>query len=228
MKKNSILITAMGGFTGAMGMLVYLRFLQPRQQRWGATDEEVARPLPGDELVPVPHFNATRAVTIQATPQHIWPWLSQIGFGRAGWYSYDWVDNFGRPSERRIVPELQKIGVGSYIPIFGESGFLVTALKRGHWMVWNSTSDNSTSWYWGLFPIDGHSTRLVTRIRMRHNWLSPWFLLTMLVDMGDIVMMRKCMLGIKERAERTAHLNEYISEDMLCASSAIFDSSIYY
>ena len=77
--------------------------------QWGATDQELAMALPGDEMVQRPHFNFTRAVTIQARPEEIWPWLVQIGYGRAGWYSYDLLDNLGRPSAERIIPELQQL-----------------------------------------------------------------------------------------------------------------------
>jgi hypothetical protein len=74
----------------AMTLGVYLRFIRPWQLRWGATDEEVARAMPGDDVVQRATFNATRGVTIQARPEQIWPWLVQMGFNRAGYYSYDW------------------------------------------------------------------------------------------------------------------------------------------
>jgi hypothetical protein len=89
-----------------IGVRVYLQLLRPWQLRWGATDDELRRAMPGDELVTRPSFNATRAVTVQAQPSVIWPWIVQIGFGRAGWYSYDLLDNLGRPSARRIIAEL--------------------------------------------------------------------------------------------------------------------------
>ncbi|HEY6410844.1 MAG TPA: hypothetical protein VIY29_25605, partial [Ktedonobacteraceae bacterium] len=92
---------------GAVALGVYLRFLRLWQLRWGATDEEVARATPGDDVVKQPTLNATRAVTIQARPEEIWPWLVQIGITRAGWYSYDWLDNLGKPSAQRILPQFQ-------------------------------------------------------------------------------------------------------------------------
>ncbi len=101
---------------GAVAIGVYLRFIRPWQLRWGATDEEVARAMPGDEVVTSPMFNATRGVTINAQPEEIRPWLVQIGCKRAGWYSYDWIDNLGIPSANRIVPELQHLEVGDLIP----------------------------------------------------------------------------------------------------------------
>ena len=73
--------------------------------RWGATHDELAMTLPGDDMVQRPHFAFTRAITIHARPEEIWPWLVQLGYGRAGWYSYDWVDHDNRPSADRILPD---------------------------------------------------------------------------------------------------------------------------
>ena len=83
-------------------LCVYLVLIRPWQLRWGATDAEVARSLPGDEVVTRPSFNATRAITIQARPEAVWPWIVQIGSRRAGWYSLDQIDNAGIPSIERI------------------------------------------------------------------------------------------------------------------------------
>lgn len=184
---------------------VYLRFIRPWQLRWGATDEEVARAMPGDDLVKHATFNATRAVTIQARPEEIWPWVVQMGCKRAGWYTYDWIDNLGRPSAQRIIPELQHIAVGDLIPIspVGTFGLRVKEFEPNRWMLWWDTKGD-TSWYWGLSPLDAHATRLITRMHLRYRWLSPAILFDVLADVGDIVMMRKCLLGIKQRAERAS------------------------
>lgn len=72
---------------------LYLLWIRPWQLRWGATDEEVNRAMPGDDIVRRPTFNATRGVTVHARPEDLWPWMVQIGCMRAGWYSYDWIDN---------------------------------------------------------------------------------------------------------------------------------------
>lgn len=97
----------------SLGYASYRRW----QQRWGATRDEVARPMPGDGLVPRPLFNATRAVTIDAPPELVWPWIAQMGgYTRAGWYSLDRLDNGGRRSADRIVPELQDLAVGDVMP----------------------------------------------------------------------------------------------------------------
>lgn len=184
---------------------IYLGIVRPWQLRWGASDEECSRPMPGDDLVDQPTFNATRAVTITARPEQIWPWLLQIGINRAGWYSYDWLDNLGRPSATEIIPELQNIEIGDLIPMSpdGKHGLRVWNFKPREWMVWIDDRGH-TSWLWLLDPIDERSTRLITRVRMRYQWRRPEILFDLLVEFGDIVMMRKCMLGIKERAEALA------------------------
>ena len=189
---------------GAVAFGVYLRFIRPWQLRWGATDEEVVRAMPGDDMVKSPTFNATRAVTIKARPEEIWPWLVQIGCKRAGWYSYDWIDNLGIPSANRIVPELQHLEVGDLIPMSpdGKQGFWIKDFEANRWMLWWDKQEDVT-WYWGLYPLDDSQTRLITRVRIRYHWLSPSILFSVPLDVGDIVMMRKMLLGIKQRAERS-------------------------
>jgi hypothetical protein len=200
-KKISLGVAALG----VVSFGVYLRLIRPWQLRWGATDEEVARAMPGDDVVKHPTFNATRAVTIQAWPEEIWPWLVQIGITRAGWYSYDWLDNPGHHSAERIIPELQHLAVGDFIPISpdGKQGQWVKAFEPNQWMLWWDNKGEAT-WYWGLYPQDDSQTRLMTRVRMHYRWLSPAILFSLLVEFTDIAMMRKCMLGIKQRAERAS------------------------
>jgi hypothetical protein len=160
--------------------------------------------MPGDGIVTQPTFNATRAITIDADPTTIWPWLVQIGFGRAGWYSYDVLDNLGRPSAERIMPDLQHIEVGDLIPLGpgSDSGLRVQAFDPNRWLVWWDRKTQLTTWAWGLEPLSDERTRLVTRVRARATWRHPttalWLLLT---EVADFPMMRKCMLGIKRRAE---------------------------
>jgi hypothetical protein len=187
----------------AINTYVYLRFVRPWQLQWGSTHVEIARMMPGDEIVPDPSFNATRTVTINAPPEDIYPWIVQMGFGRAGWYSYDWIDNLGRPSSSRIIPELQSLRVGDMIPIDPgrKHGFWIKGYVPNEWMLWGDRHGNTT-WCWGLYPIDERSTRLVTRVKVKYDWLRPTILFNMVFDVGDIVMMRKCLIGIRERAER--------------------------
>jgi len=182
----------------------YLLWIRPRLLRWGATDEEFAREMMGDEIVSRPSFHATRSVTIRARPEEIWPWLVQIGSKRAGWYSIDWMDNAGIPSARHIIPEFQHIKVGDFIPFTpdGKNGMWVKAFETSHWILWWDKKDQAT-WLWWLDPIDQNHTRMITRLRTRYSWTSPWIIYYLFYDIGDIVMMRKCMLGIKERSETT-------------------------
>ena len=188
---------------GCIGAVTaYLRLVRPWQLRWGATDAEVERSMPGDDDVPRPTFNATRAVTVTARPEQIWPWLVQIGVGRAGWYSYDWLDNLGRHSAERIMPEFQHLAVGDVMPMSpdGKHGNVVKAFEPNRWMLWGDQAGQAT-WYWGLYPVDERQTRLITRVRMCYRWTSPLTLFNPLVEFADIAMMRKCLLGIKRRAE---------------------------
>jgi hypothetical protein len=198
-----------GGVAVAMAGLVgvYILVYRPRHLRWGATDEEVAREMPGDEIVTDPVFNATRAVTVNARPEEVWPWLVQIGFGRAGWYSYDMLDNFGRHSSEEILPEYQNLGPGDLIPLGpgAESGLFVKEIRPNKSMVWWERKRQSTTWVWGLYPIDGERTRLVTRVRNDYRkGLSNFVFGLLLIEPADFPLMRKCMLGIKGRAEARA------------------------
>ena len=107
-----LLIAWLGSALGILvGLLIavavigtYLQVLGPSQRRWGATEEELRRAMPGDDLLRPDAPSTTRAITINASPEEIFPWLLQIGCGRGGWYSYDWIDNDGKPSVERIDP----------------------------------------------------------------------------------------------------------------------------
>ena len=162
MDRKTALLMAAGAVIAAFA---YARVLRPRVLRWGATDQDLERPMPGDEIVASPHFNATRAITINATPEDIWPWLMQMGFGRAGWYSYDLLDNLGRPSSRSIIPQLQSMKVGDRIPMSRWSYLTVKGFESNQWLLWQYQGGGT--WAWGLYPLDGQRTRLVSRMRSR-------------------------------------------------------------
>jgi hypothetical protein len=152
-----------------------------------ASGEERRRRLPGDELVPHPRRAFTHAITIDALPEAVWPWIVQMGSGRAGWYAYDRIDNGGAPSARRIVPELQHVAVGDVMPALpgAKDAFIVSevvperalvlvvplgpaaagsAAERG-----SSASVPRVNWAFVLEPLDLGRTRLITRNRISRD-----------------------------------------------------------
>jgi hypothetical protein len=189
---------------GAGLLAAYTRLVRPWALHWGATKEEAARPLPGDELVAKADYVATRAITIDAPPRDVWPWLVQIGSGRAGWYTYDRMDNAGVPSATEIIPELQRLAVGDLIPMVAgkDIGVRVKELEADRRMLWWD-EQGEYSWEWLLEPVDGR-TRLIQRLRVtRHPWTRR-MLYELVAANGDVVMQRKLLRGIKQRAERLA------------------------
>ena len=173
---------------------------------WGATPAELADSLPGDALLPQAQFRATRAITIAAPPAAVWPWLVQVGASRAGWYSNDLLDNLGHPSATRIVPELQHLETGQWIPMApsgppsDSNAFKVHSFRVNEWLLW--TKPDST-WAWRLTPTDGNGTRLVTRVHAVYDWRHPLSAIVgvVLMEFGDFAMQRRMLRGIKARAE---------------------------
>lgn len=125
---------------GAAGVAVavYACWVRPRLWRWGASDEEVAEPFPGAELVPEGRRAATMAVTIDVPPDRVWPWLVQLGGDRAGWYSWDRLDNGGRPSATQVHPEWQDLALGDFVKYRTRRGLVdaweVVALEPGRFL----------------------------------------------------------------------------------------------
>ena len=180
-----------------------------------ATQDECTRTLPGDELIPVAEGGTlTHAVTIRRPPGAIWPWLVQMGAGsRAGWYSYDVLDNGRRPSADRIVPALQEISVGALFPAMPgvTDGFRVLAFEPEHYLVLGWVPDAAgtpwATWTFVLAPIDKSTTRLITRARGGPAY--PFYGLPPaigrpLVRIAHFVMERKQLLGLARRAESLA------------------------
>ncbi len=186
---------------GALGVIpLYMLAIRPWHLRWGATDEEIDRDMPGDDLVTNPHLDSTRAVTIRATPEQVWPWIVQIGRGRAGWYSYDFIDNPGQRSAETILPEFQHLKVGDHIPTGIGPGFRVIAVEPNRYVALRVAEQGTITL--ALYPESPSTTRLVSRVRIRWNLRDPKDAVSaVVVDPGDFVMMRKMMLGIKRRAE---------------------------
>lgn len=174
---------------------------------WGATDEEAARPLPGDELLEDAAVVSTRATTIDAPPSAVWPWLVQMGSGRGGAYTYDWIENLfglGMHSADTIHPEWQNLTVGDVIP--GRASLpdmRVEVLEPERTLVLRS-GDGTWVWAFTLDEVDGR-TRLVSRNRVAMPEPSLGDRIGMAVmEPGSLVMERKMLHGIKQRAERLA------------------------
>lgn len=187
----------------AAAVAAYLALIRPWQHRWGATADEVARHMPGDGILRPGAPSTTRAITIDAPAQRVWPWLAQLGYGRAGWYSYDWLDNDGQRSATRIHPEWQQLRPGDRILMMPGSGFDVTEVEAGHYFTARAP-DGTMSWCLAVEPRDRHSCRLVSR--WRAGWhVTPasaaWIALS---DPGAFIMERRMLLGIKARAEHAA------------------------
>jgi hypothetical protein len=180
-------------------ILVSLYVYREWALNWGATEEEITRSMPGDDLAIDPTFNATRAVTINARPEEIWPWIVQIGYRKAGFYSYDRLDNDGIPSAERIIPEYQDLKTGDLIPMSRTSFAEVAILEPEKFMllVFQDGEWTDNTWAWGLYEQDEEHTRLVTRLRVGQSSAVSGLML----DFFEIIMMRKCMLGVKSRAE---------------------------
>jgi hypothetical protein len=177
--------------------------LRRRHRTWGASPAEITATMPGDDLLPRAQYRTTRAITIAATPEEVWPWLVQVGCGRAGWYADDLLDNFARPSARRIIPELQDQEVGQWLPMVlkpsERMSFIVDSFDRPQWLLWRS---RVRSWAWRLVPLPDGRTRLISRLNTLYDWRRPGTLVTVvLMEFGDYAMMRRMLLGVRDRAE---------------------------
>ncbi len=143
--------------------------------RWGSTPAEVASDMPGDARLPAAQFVSTRSITINAEPAAVWPWLVQVGCGRAGFYSNDLLDNLGRPSATTIIRELQDLEIGQWVPMSPskptqKTAFRVDSFAVASWMLW---AKPDSTWSWRLTPNTSGGTRLVTRIHAVYDWSHP-------------------------------------------------------
>ena len=177
-----------------------------------ATAEERARAMPGDELIPKAIDTLTHGVTIRCGPGVVWPWLVQMGAGsRAGWYSYDWLDNGREPSAERIVPELQHPGLGTIFPGLPglTDGFTLLALEHERVLTLGWLTPDGTpqvTWTFVLDEVAPGVTRLLVRVRggpgYRFHGL-PLPLTRLVIRVVHYIMQRKQLLGIQQRAEST-------------------------
>jgi len=209
---------------GAVAAASYAWVIRPWTLRWGASNSEVGMALPGDDLLEFPKINATHAITIQARPAEVWPWLAQLGQGRGGFYSYDWIENMmglDIHNADRVLPECQEIKAGDLVPLApGGFGIPVAFVKPEETLVLHGDTRQgtegiqiplrpgdylATSWGFYLFERMDGATRLVERWRV--DWAPSAqnaVFYRAFLEPGAFLMERKMLLGIKERAERLA------------------------
>lgn len=176
--------------------------------RWGSTPDDIARAMPGDALIANPTHRATHAVTVYAAPEDIWPWFAQMGYQRGGLYSYDWLDRlFGildRPSADRILPQFQLLEVGDHV-LLGpdERNKLTVAHAEPPHALALSYERDDFQWVWqfGLYPLDRHRTRLVSRGTEHVPKGAAMWLFMHVMEPAAFIMTRRMLLGVKQRAE---------------------------
>jgi hypothetical protein len=195
----------------AVGGAAAILLARRRQLRWGATDEEVSEPLPGDDFTAHADLTATRAITIRAQADQVWPWLAQLGQGRGGFYSYDFLENLAGcdiHSADRVVPEWQDVGVGDEVRLAPEVGLVVASVERGRSLVLrggvqmgSTAPPYDSTWAFVLRDAPSETTRLL--VRERYSYTRPWArLIVEPTEALSFLMSRKMLRGIKDRAER--------------------------
>ncbi|MFC9161603.1 hypothetical protein ACFTZ8_12310 [Streptomyces fungicidicus] len=194
-RRPVVRLLAPGAVCAAAGP--YALWIRPRLLTWGATGDEIGRAFPGDELFPVADGSSVMATTLPAPPGKVWPWLVQMGYDRAGWYSWDRLDRYGIPSADRVVPEWQDLTAGQRLTATpdGRSWFTVALLEPQRTLVLRSDLDLASGrsfvpgrdplpraymtgiWGFHLRPAPRGGTRLVvrTRGRGRPRWLTRPF-----------------------------------------------------
>lgn len=173
----------------------------------------------GDDLIAAPHFSNDRAVTMQARPEQIWPWFAQMGFGRAGWYSWDLVDNLGRRSATELHDEWMITEAGQLMPA-GPMSFETPVVEAPHRLVIAVLAKRILAWRIDFtlayeLEAQGSSTRVRTRARARIDGSLGGPVAKWLLGPGDGVMVRKQLQGVTERAECLARSQSVGTDDTI-------------
>jgi hypothetical protein len=202
---------AVAGAAAIGSAAAYLLAIRPWQLRWGATGEERDATLPGDDLIPNPDLMATRAITVHAAAEQVWPWIAQLGQGRGGFYSYDALENLvgcNIHSADRVVPEWQAIIVGDQVKLHPEVGLDIAVVEPGRALVLRggvpmgaAPPPYDFTWAFVLQEQPEGTTRLL--VRERYAYTQRWApLLVEPVAVVAFVMSQRMVRGIRERAER--------------------------
>jgi hypothetical protein len=188
--------------------------VRARQLCWGATHEEATETLPGDEILAAADLTATRAVTIDAGADRVWPWIAQLGQGRGGFYSYDWLENLvgcDIHSAHRVVPQWQHVEVGDEVRLHPQVSLIVASVESGHSLILrggvpmgSTPPPYDFTWDFVLRAAPGGGTRLI--VRERYRYVRRWApLLVEPVSMVSFLMSRRMLRGIRSRSERDAY-----------------------
>jgi hypothetical protein len=206
-KRANLSCLIYGTLAAATVIALYTRVFRPWHQHWGATDAEITRSIPGDGLVADPQEVTTRAITIRAKADDIWPWLAQMGWRRGGLYSYDWLDRLlgvlDQPSADSLLPNLGGIEAGDTIPVGGSAGWPVALARPNDVLLLHIRQEGAhVTWAFALYPVSANETRLVTRVRARlpRRWNTP--IIIAILDPAEFFMVRRQLIGIRDRAER--------------------------
>lgn len=191
---------------GVTGGLLYWFPIRRWMSRWGTTPSDLTRVMAGDALLVNPTYSGTLAVIVNAAPEHIWPWLVQIGYRRGGLYSYDWLDRlFGyldRPSATRILPEFQNLAVGDRIPLGRGPSWPVAVVEPNRALVLDMRNMGGFDWVWqfALYTVGENRTQLVSRSCVSTRSALAR-LATYVIEPAGFLMTRRMLLGLKQRAE---------------------------
>jgi hypothetical protein len=187
----------------ASGLAWYRRY----HLRFGATGFEQRQPMPGDDLLPLAHFRATRAVTVAARPEEVYPWIVQSGRARTGLAEPDGLADVAPRPRGDLIPELRQVHVGDLVPAsktaVEHTAFRVHAFELDHWLLWTR---RDCTWAWLLTPVDGEHTRLSTRLRARYSLTPRGLANALFFELADFPVMWRTLVGIRRRAEALATL----------------------
>jgi len=211
---------------GVAASAIYWLWVRPQHLQWGATEREASTPMPGDEYIPFPRYITNRAITINRPAAEVWPWIVQLGQGRGGFYSYDWLENLmglDIHSSDHILPEHQNLKVGDILPNGPDTpdeGVVVAAIEAEQALVLRGTvvpgvpmmdypieitPDTAiwADWTWSFYlnAVNERTARMLSRLRCDYRGMPMAMFRYLLLEPSQFVMERKMLMGIKERAE---------------------------
>jgi len=203
------------GLAGVSALAVgaaYFLLARPWHLAYGATEDERRAALPGDDLLPSPDLTATRAITVRTSAQEVWPWIAQLGQGRGGFYTYDFLENLigcRIQSAEVVVPEWQALAAGEEVRLHPEVPLQVAAVEPGRALVLrggvpmgSTPPPYDFTWSFVVREQPDGTARLL--VRERYAYTRKWAaLLVEPVELVSFLMSRKMLRGIRDRAERT-------------------------